>query len=77
MNQERSPSIPARRWEKKDFLVIFLIAIIFFLAGWVMQLEKTKYVVVVVKEKVEKEVDFYKAKSKEKISDFIMKKSGI
>jgi hypothetical protein len=77
MNQERSPSINLRRLGMKDILVLFLIAIIFFLAGWILQSEKTKYVVVVVKEKVEQEADFYKAKSKEIIDEFIMQKSGI
>ena len=77
MEKELNPSITIRRLGMRDILVLVLIAIIFFLAGWIMQSEKTKYVVVVVKERVEKEVDFYQAKSKEKIGEFLMKKSGI
>ena len=77
MKKEPSLPVPIKRFGMKDGLVLLLIAIVFFLAGWIMQSEKTKYVVVVVKERVEKGVDFYQAKSKEKIGEFIMEKSGI
>ena len=77
MKKEFQPFIPIQKFGIRDVLVLLLIAITFFLASRVIQSEKTEFVVVVVKEKVENEVDFYRAKSKEKIAEFIMEKTGI
>ena len=76
MKKEPSPFHPARQWEIKDVLVLLLIAIILFFIFWLMQSEKTKNVVVDVKEKVEKETDFHGRKIKYRIGEVVKEKIG-
>jgi len=76
MKKEPSSSYPILRWGIKDILVLLLIAIIIFLISWIVQSEKTKDVVFDVKEKVEREADFYGRELKDSIGDVIKKKTG-
>jgi len=76
MKKEPSSSYPTKRWEIKDVLVLVLIAIIFLLAGWIIQLEKTKILAVDAKERIENEADFHGRKLKDKIGEVITEKTG-
>ena len=76
MKKEPKSSHPIRRLGMKDILVLVLIAIILVLAGWIVQSEKTKNVVVDVKGKVEREADFQGRKLKDKIGEVIREKTG-
>ncbi len=66
-----------KRWEMRDILVFLLVIISILLAGWALQSKKTKYVIIVVEESVKDDVRYYRAKSKEKIEKFMMRKMGI
>ncbi len=76
MKKEPRSSYPIIRWGIRDVLVLLLIAIILVIASWIVQSKKVKNVVVDVKEKIGNETDYYKRKSKEKIGEVIMKKTG-
>ncbi|MBW1692723.1 MAG: hypothetical protein JRJ41_00930 [Deltaproteobacteria bacterium] len=74
---EHRLSYPIKRWDLRDVVVLLLIIISTFLAGWILTLEKTKYIVVVVEENVSKEVKYYKATSKEKLEEWMIEKLKI
>ena len=77
MEQEYQPFIPVQKFGIKDALVLSLIIITFFLAGQVIQSEKTQYVVIVINEKVEDEVLYYQTQTKEKVEELITEKLKI
>lgn len=80
MELEGKSAYAIKRWELKDVIILLLIVITIFLAGWTMQSEKSKYIVIFVEEveeKVKDEYRLYKAKSKDKIEEFVLKKINI
>ncbi len=68
---------PVKRWDLRDVLVLLLIILSTFLAAWILQSEKTKYIVVVVEENVRQEVKSYQVDSKDKLEDWIVEKLKI
>ncbi len=77
MEPEPRLAYSIKRWEMRDILVLLLVIISILLAGWALQSKKTKYVIIVVEESVKDDVRYYRAKSKEKIEKFMMRKMGI
>ncbi|UCD33591.1 MAG: hypothetical protein JSV38_06945 [Desulfobacterales bacterium] len=65
---------PIKRWDLRDVTVLLLIIFSILLAGWVLTLEKTKYIVVVVEESVSKEVKYQQTNSKEKLGEWMIGK---
>ena len=76
MPEQRS-TYPIKRWYLRDILVLALIIIFTFFAAWILKSEKTKYVVVVVEENVNKEIESYKIGSKDRLEEWLVKKLKI
>ena len=76
MPEQRS-TYPVKRWDLRDVIVLVLIVVSTLLVGWILTLDKTKYIVVVVQENVDKEVKSYKANSKEKLAEWMTDKLKI
>jgi hypothetical protein len=74
---EQRLTYPVKRWDLRDVIVLVLIVVSTLLVGWILTLDKTKYIVVVVQENVDKEVKSYKANSKEKLAEWMTDKLKI
>jgi hypothetical protein len=74
---EQELPYPIKRWDLRDVIVLVLIVVSILLVGWILTLDKTKYIVVVVQENVDKEVKAYKANSKEKLAEWMAGKLKI
>jgi hypothetical protein len=68
---------PVKRWDLRDVLVLLLVILSTLLAAWILQSEKTKYIVVVVEDNVREEVKSYQADSKNKLEEWMVEKLKI